>query len=552
MKASINQQLQQTQQELLDWANNAVVQGWLDADYRDQINALEIHTPADLFAQTQNQTDRPLVVALFGGTGVGKSTLLNRLADQDIAAASVVRPTSREVTVYLHKSIETRDLQTLLPLQNVGVARHEQRQWEHVVWIDTPDIDSLETENHQRILQWLPYVDLLLYVVNSERYRDDRGWKLLQESAAEHAWMFIFNHWDRAHPEQKKDFAQLLSKAGFTEPNIYCTDCRSQQSEDDYAQLLNDLSILANERAANVLELRTQSNRWQALTDLRAHLEHSVGNEPNDSLLSQWQSDWKQSLPGIIEGNTVKWRQFAAQFETQRTGIKALLFGPGESEPKISDVIRQQQIPVDDTCIARFKAEAENLIKIADELHLPISPLKRHLEQCDESLEIRFIEKQTIRLLELEASLYSGLKYHLRKCMHTLAIILPLIVVAWAGYRLLSIYLDPTSAGYLGLDFALHSLMLTGLAWILPQVMGNLLIPNWPRKIQDALKQGVQDAGFEFDLRVQKSIQAYKKEQAEFVNQLPIINQHVQSQADNTQSTLAPQTLNLKSMTVSR
>ena len=54
--------------------------------------------PSDLFSNAE----RPLVVGLFGGTGVGKSSLLNRLADADIARTGVVRPTSMEITVYLH------------------------------------------------------------------------------------------------------------------------------------------------------------------------------------------------------------------------------------------------------------------------------------------------------------------------------------------------------------------------------------------------------------------------------------------------------------------
>ena len=42
--------------------------------------------PSDLFSNAE----RPLVVGLFGGTGVGKSSLLNRLADAEIARTGVV------------------------------------------------------------------------------------------------------------------------------------------------------------------------------------------------------------------------------------------------------------------------------------------------------------------------------------------------------------------------------------------------------------------------------------------------------------------------------
>ena len=50
-----------------------------------------------------------------------------------------------------------------------------------VAWLDMPDIDSVEARNKSLVLSWLPYVDWLIYVVSPERYRDDVGWRLLEE-----------------------------------------------------------------------------------------------------------------------------------------------------------------------------------------------------------------------------------------------------------------------------------------------------------------------------------------------------------------------------------
>ncbi len=87
--------LQRTQ----TWAQQAYEQGWLTEETVQKLNTPEIPR----FTETQGM--RPLIVAFMGGTGVGKSSLLNRLAGKAIAKAGVARPTSKEVTLFHHRDI---------------------------------------------------------------------------------------------------------------------------------------------------------------------------------------------------------------------------------------------------------------------------------------------------------------------------------------------------------------------------------------------------------------------------------------------------------------
>ena len=96
-----------TQQLALEaWAGDAIATGRLSEHDRQILTTTESSSPSQLF----ETSDRPLVVGFFGGTGVGKSTLMNRFAEEPVARASVERPTSRDITVYVHRSVSVDKL----------------------------------------------------------------------------------------------------------------------------------------------------------------------------------------------------------------------------------------------------------------------------------------------------------------------------------------------------------------------------------------------------------------------------------------------------------
>jgi hypothetical protein len=125
--------------------------------------AVRLGFPADAF-----------VIALVGGTGVGKSSLLNGLAGADVSAASVRRPTTASPVAWLPGA----SVDALRPVLDwLGVAPGDRRMSERnadeaIAILDLPDLDSIEPDHRRRVEEVLPRVDGVIWVTDPEKYHD--------------------------------------------------------------------------------------------------------------------------------------------------------------------------------------------------------------------------------------------------------------------------------------------------------------------------------------------------------------------------------------------
>ena len=112
------------------------------------------------------------VLALVGGTGVGKSSLLNALAGVTVSEAGARRPTTHRPVAWVATSAAPR-VGPLLDRLGAGERRfHDVDALEGVVILDLPDVDSLEPENRATVEQVLPRVDAVAWVTDPEKYAD--------------------------------------------------------------------------------------------------------------------------------------------------------------------------------------------------------------------------------------------------------------------------------------------------------------------------------------------------------------------------------------------
>ena len=169
------------------------------------------------------------VVALVGGTGSGKSTMFNTLTGLEFADVGVRRPTTSRVTACLW----AHDATALLDWLDVASDRRIERETaldgesqadlRGLVLLDLPDHDSVEPEHRAVVDRLVPMVDLLVWVVDPQKYADDAlhtGY-LRHLVGHEGAMLVLLNQMDTVPPARRGeilgDVARLLREDGLTD-----------------------------------------------------------------------------------------------------------------------------------------------------------------------------------------------------------------------------------------------------------------------------------------------------------------------------------------------
>ena len=216
----------------LDQVRNLLDQGTLFSFSSEESRSLRAEA-SEISRKLAEVESEHLTIGLLGGTGVGKSTLMNALAGTKIASAGQRRPHTDHVLVYRHDEAPPIRPDTLSKLPWKEII-HKGDSIKQILLCDLPDFDSLVGEHQEHVLRFLEHLDVIVWVTSPEKYADGRFYDFLRGvPKAEQNFLFVLNKVDllfqgiseeegyRQMAIVMKNFQGYLRKSGIDSPVLY-------------------------------------------------------------------------------------------------------------------------------------------------------------------------------------------------------------------------------------------------------------------------------------------------------------------------------------------
>ena len=220
---------------------------WETAEYCQERTQRFLHRAVSL----ARRESMPLIVAMLGGTGTGKSTLLNALVGETVVEEGKTRPTTNAPVLVCHTATNTEEWG--VDLHGIRIEKRELASLENLVILDCPDPDTTEDSqqresNLARLRKVLPLCDILLVTATQQKYKSRRVLDELADAAPGARLVFVQTHADK-DVDIREDWTKLLS-TNYEPGHVFFVDSTATSEETEFTELRRLLTVELNDESA--------------------------------------------------------------------------------------------------------------------------------------------------------------------------------------------------------------------------------------------------------------------------------------------------------------
>lgn len=244
------------------------------------IDRVRSDVSATLFHLSRTSSDKP-IIAIIGGTGTGKSTLVNRLLEspQELTATSFRRTfTAGPIAItrdtlpsgfarLIH--VDAEESPARGKPDRVAIVRSDRPILDHLTLIDTPDIDGELTDHHaaaDRVFRW---TDAVIFLVSPEKYQMPELQPYYRLAMRYHLpSLFVMNKADEQAVVD--DYVKLLIRSGVTDPLVLAL------SRDDSTWQPASEQRLAPERVESLRIAPSEAARRSRVSDVASRIDDQI------------------------------------------------------------------------------------------------------------------------------------------------------------------------------------------------------------------------------------------------------------------------------------
>jgi len=190
----------------------------------EQVRVAVVRTISEYLIPRLDEPDAPVVAAVIGPSGTGKSTIVNSLASDRISEVGPLRPTTRNPVLWANREHGSRYWSKFVSRvrERVGatveVVIGDDELTSDLTIIDTPPTEFVAPSGRRPAVDVLAIADLCVFVTSPSRYADISAWEFLREIRWRGVPMlFVLNRLpsDRAQAVSiMNDFARRLHDDG--------------------------------------------------------------------------------------------------------------------------------------------------------------------------------------------------------------------------------------------------------------------------------------------------------------------------------------------------